>query len=137
MHFLLNQNNLWILLIAIVSGAMLAWPSISRRRGGSARLTLAEAIQLVNRENGLFVDVRPEEQFKTGSIPQARNIPHDKLDAHVGTLPKNKPIVLFDTRGRESAKVAAQLRKQGFERVSCLEGGLAAWVEGGMPIKKS
>jgi rhodanese-related sulfurtransferase len=134
--FFLNLNNLWILLIAVVSGVMLAWPSLSRRRSG-AYLTLAEAIQLVNRENGLFVDVRPADQFKTGSIPQARNVPGDTLDAHLGSLPKNKPIVLVDARGRESAKVAAALRKQGFDRVSCLEGGLAAWAEGGMPVKKS
>ncbi|CAM5213368.1 Rhodanese-related sulfurtransferase OS=Castellaniella defragrans OX=75697 GN=HNR28_001410 PE=4 SV=1 [Castellaniella defragrans] len=136
MDFLLNLNNLWILLIAVVSGVMLAWPSITRARSG-ARVTLAEAIHLVNRENGLFVDVRPADQFKTGSIPQARNIPEDTLDAHVSSLPKDKPIVLFDARGRESAKVAATLRKQGFDRVSCLEGGLAAWAEGGMPVKKS
>lgn len=136
MDFLLSPNNLWILLIALVSGAMLAWPSLRRGRPGS-RVTLAEAIQLVNRENGLFVDVRPAEQFKTGSIPQARNIPHDTLDAHVAGLSKEKPIVLFDARGRDSAKVAAELRKQGFERVCCLEGGLAAWAEGGMPVKKA
>lgn len=136
MDFLLSQNNLWIILAALVSGAMLLWPTLVRGRSG-ARLTLAEAIQLINRENGLFVDVRPVEQFKNGSIPQARNVPHDTLDAHLGTLPKDKPIVLVDARGREVAKVAAQLRKHGFERVSCLEGGLAAWAEGGMPLKKS
>ncbi|HEX7387054.1 MAG TPA: rhodanese-like domain-containing protein [Castellaniella sp.] len=136
MDFLLNLNNLWIILIAVVSGVMLAWPSLSRARSG-AHVSLAEAIQLVNRENGLFVDVRPAEQFKAGSIPQARNVPEDTLDAHVGNLPKDKPIVLVDARGRQSAKVAATLRKQGFERVSCLEGGLAAWAEGGMPVKKS
>lgn len=136
MDFLLSPNNLWILLIALVSGAMLAWPSLTRGRSGS-RVTLAEAIHLVNRENGLFVDVRPAEQFKTGSIPQARNVPQDTLEAHVSSLPKEKPIVLFDAKGRDSARVAAALRKQGFERVSCLEGGLAAWAEGGMPVKRT
>lgn len=136
MDFLLNLNNLWILLIAVISGVMLAWPSLMRGRSGS-HVTLAEAIQLINRENGLFVDVRPADQFKTGSIPQARNIPGDTLAAHVSSLPKDKPIVLVDARGHESGKVAAALRKQGFDRVSCLEGGLSAWAEGGMPMKKS
>ena len=136
MDFFLNLNNLWILLIAVASGIMLAWPSITRARSGAV-VSLADAIQLINRENGLFVDVRPADQFKAGSIPQARNIPEDTLDAHVGNLPKDKPIVLFDARGRDSAKVAAALRKHGFERVSCLEGGLAAWASGGMPVKKS
>jgi len=134
--FLLSQNNLWILLIALVSGGLLLWPSLSRGRS-TGRTSLADAIQQVNRENGLFVDVRPAEQFKAGSIPQARNIPLDTLEAHVGSLPKDKPIILVDARGREGARALAQLRKHGFDRVSCLEGGMDTWVEGGMPLKKS
>lgn len=136
MDFLLSQNNLWILLIALVSGGLLLWPSLSRGRP-TGRTTLADAIQQVNRENGLFVDVRPVEQFKAGGIPQARNIPLDTLEAHVGSLPKDKPIILVDARGREGSRALAELRKHGFDRVSCLEGGMDTWAAGGMPLKKS
>jgi rhodanese-related sulfurtransferase len=134
--FLLSQNNLWILLIALASGALLLWPSLSRGRA-SSRIPLAEAIQQINREQGLFVDIRPAEQFKAGHIPQARNIALDTLDAHLGTLPQDKPIVVVDAQGREGARAVTQLRKHGFQRVSCLDGGLNAWTEGGMPLKKS
>lgn len=136
MDFLLSQNNLWILLIALASGGLLLWPSLSRGRPGG-RIALNDAVQQVNREHGLFIDLRPAEQFKAGSIPQARNIPLDTLEAHVGSLPKDKPIILVDARGREGARALAQLRKHGFDRVSCLEGGMDTWVEGGMPLKKS
>lgn len=74
MDFLLSQNNLWILLIAIAAGGMLLWPSLSRGRPGG-RIELNDAIQQVNNEHGLFVDIRPAEQFKTGNIPQSRNLP--------------------------------------------------------------
>lgn len=136
MDFLLSQNNLWILLIALASGALLLWPSLSRGRA-TGRIALADAVQQINREQGLFVDIRPAEQFKAGHIPQARNITLDTLDAHLGSLPKDKPIVFVDAQGREGGRAVAQLRKQGFERVSCLEGGINAWTEGGLPLKKS
>jgi len=134
--FLFSQNNLWILLIALASGAMLLWPGLSRGRAGT-RIALTDAIQQINREHGLFVDIRPAEQFKAGHIPQARNITLDTLDAHVGTLPQDKPIVIVDASGREGARAVAQLRKHGFTRAASLDGGLNAWTEGGMPLSKS
>ncbi|MFT0532714.1 rhodanese-like domain-containing protein [Castellaniella hirudinis] len=136
MDFLLSENNLWILLIALASGAMLMWPNLGRGRS-VPRLAVADAVQQVNREQGLFIDIRPADQFKTGHIPQARNITLDTLESHLGTLPQDKPIVLVDARGRDSARALTQLRKHGFKQVSCLDGGLAAWAEGGMPLKKS
>ena len=135
MDFLLSQNNLWILLIALASGALLLWPSLAKGRS-TGRIALAEAIRQVNQEHGQFVDVRPADQFKTGAIPQARNIPLDTLESHLNSLPKDKPLVLVDAHGRDASKAVAQLRKQGFDRVSCLEGGLNAWTEGGLPLKK-
>jgi len=134
--FLLSQNNLWILLIALASGGLLLWPSLSKGRA-TGRVALAEAIRQVNQGHGLFVDVRPADQFKTGAIPQARNIPLDTLEAHINSLPKDKPIVLVDAHGRDGAKAVAQLRKHGFDQVSCLDGGLNAWTESGLPLKKS
>ena len=136
MDFLLSQNNLWILLIALASGAMLMWPGLSKGRS-NARIALTDAIDQINREQGVFVDIRPAEQFKAGHIPQARNITLDTLDAHLGTLSQDKPVVIVDAQGREGARAVAQLRKHGFTRAFCLDGGLNAWTEGGMPLKKS
>lgn len=135
MDFFLDQNNLLILLIALVSGGLLLWPSLSKGRPGG-RIELSEAIQQVNREHGLFVDIRPAEEFKAGSIPQSRNLPAADLDAQMGTLPKDKPLILVCARGREAQQAAARLRKQGFDRVSCLSGGLDSWIQGGMPLAK-
>lgn len=137
MDFILDQNNLWILIIALVSGALLLWPGLSKGGRASARIVLADAIGRINRENGLFIDIRPEAQYKAGSIPQARNIPIDTLESHAGSLPKDRPIVVVDARGQEAGRAVTQLRKHGLEHVFSLEGGLNAWVEGGLPLKKS
>uniref|UniRef100_UPI00334038AE rhodanese-like domain-containing protein n=1 Tax=Castellaniella defragrans TaxID=75697 RepID=UPI00334038AE len=136
MDFLLSQNNLWILLIALVSGGLLLWPSLSRGRPGG-RIALNDAIQQVNREHGLFIDIRTAEQFKAGSIPQSRNIPMADLESHIGSLPKDKPLILVCDRGHTAQRALASLRKHGFDQVSSLDGGLDGWVQAGMPLKKS
>jgi len=133
--FLLSQNNLYIVLIALVSGAMLAWPTLRKGRGGIP-IEVQEAVQLANQQHGIFVDIRPAEQFKNGSIPQARNLPAVDLDAKVSSLPKDKPVIVFCDRGRESAKAAAALRKQGYAQAFSLQGGLHSWTEAGLPLSK-
>lgn len=133
MDFILSQNNLYIVLIALISGAMLLWPTLRRGKGGP--ISVSDAVQIVNRSQGVFVDVRPADQYKAGTIAQARNLPAADIDAKANTLPKNKPLVVFCDQGRESAKAAALLRKQGLDAVS-LEGGLKAWTQAGLPLSK-
>lgn len=133
MDFILSQNNLYIVLIALISGAMLLWPTLRRGKGGP--IGVNDAVQMVNRSQGVFVDVRPADQFKAGTIAQARSVPAADLAAKAASLPKNKPLIVFCDQGRESAKAAALLRKQGLEAVS-LEGGLKAWTQAGLPLSK-
>ncbi|TAM86762.1 MAG: rhodanese-like domain-containing protein [Candidimonas sp.] len=136
MDFILSQNNLYIIIIALISGAMLLWPVILKSRGGSSSVQITEAIELANRKQAIFIDVRKPEEFKTGSIPQARNLPSDEIEAKLSSLPKNKPIIVVCDQGRESARVAAMLRKQGFGDTVSLAGGLRAWSKEGLPLAK-
>ena len=134
MDFILSQNNLYIVLIAVVSGVLLLWPSIGKRRGSNP-VSASEAVQLANRSQGVFIDLRSPEQFKAGTIAQARNVPASELEAKLESLPKNKPLIVFCDQGRESIRAAATLRKHGFEAVS-LEGGLRNWSQAGLPLSK-
>ena len=135
MDFLLSQNNLYILIIALTSGAMLLWPTLMKGRNAGS-VGIHEAVQLANQKQALFLDIRPAEQFKKGSIAQARNLPAADLPAKIGTLPKNKPIIVVCDQGRDSAKVALSLRKQGYNDAVSLEGGLREWLKEGMPLSK-
>lgn len=136
MDFILSQNNLYIIIIALISGAMLLWPTIIKGRGGSSSVEVPEAIQMANQKQAVFIDVRKPEEFKTGSIPQARNLPRAELEAKLDSLPKNKPIILVCDQGRESAQAAAQLRKKGFNDAVSLAGGLRSWTKDGLPLSK-
>ncbi len=133
MDFLLSENNLYIVIIALVSGVMLLWPAIMKGTRASA-VGVSQAVQLANQNNGVFIDVRSHEKFKGGSIPQAKNIPAADIEAKMSTLPKDKPIIIVCEHGRESATVAGKLRKNGFSEAVALEGGLRKWIDAGMPV---
>ena len=60
--------------IAVSSGLMLAWPAIQRGRAGGS-VSTTQAVQLINHEDAVVVDVRPLASFQNGHIPHSRNIP--------------------------------------------------------------
>jgi len=133
LHFLLDKGNLFILAVAIVSGAMLAFPNMRRSRGGSA-VSTAEAIQMSNQRQAVWVDVRPAEQFQAGHIAQARSLPAADVEQKLASLPKNKPLILVCEQGKDAPRIAARLRAQGYADATALEGGMRAWFSAGLPV---
>ena len=136
MDFFLSQNNLLLIAVAAGSGLMLAWPMILKSRAGAA-LSPSEAVQMMNRQHAVLVDIRDAAAFQSGHIPQARNLPAADLEKRLATLPKNKPVILVCDMGRAAVSAAAQLRKLGVAEVTMLEGGLRAWSAAGLPITKN
>jgi rhodanese-related sulfurtransferase len=127
-------DNILVIAIACSSGAMLLWPMVRGRVSGPA-LTTLQVTQLINGKNATIVDIRPPEEFAKGSLPNARNLPADKVKAGAGALKKDKPVIVVCANGRSAGSVAAQLRSNGFNEVFVLAGGLAAWREAGLPIR--
>ena len=68
------QNNLLLIVVAFVSGAMLLWPLV-RRTAGGPWVTPAQATHLINREDALVVDVREPGEYGAGHILGAKNVP--------------------------------------------------------------
>ena len=127
-------ENIFLIAIAFVSGAMLMWPLVRSRVSGPA-LTTLQVTQLINSKNATVVDIRPPEEFAKGSLPNARNLPADKVKERVSEVKKDKPLIVVCANGRNAGTVAAQLRSSGFNEVFVLGGGLAAWREAGLPIR--
>lgn len=131
----INQN---ILLISIIlfSGAGLIWPFL--RRPGGIEVNPAEATLLINRQDAQVVDVREPDEFAAGHLPEARNIPAGKLADRVGEIEKykDKPLIVCCASGMRSAKACDELKKQGFANLHTLAGGIDAWRQAGLPIKK-
>ena len=135
MDFLLSQNNLILLVVAALSGAMLLFPSFGRGRGGQT-VDTNQAVQLINRQNARLVDIRPAERFNTQHITQSRNIPAANISQQTSNWAKDTPIILVCDTGRSTTSAAAQLRKDGFTAVYSLQGGVNAWSQAGLPTKQ-
>ena len=130
-------DNVYLVVVAFVSGAMLLWPVVRRGAGGASVNTL-EATQLINRQDALVLDVRNAEEFRQGHILNARNIPMSQLDTRNSDIAryKEKPVIVACESGSRSGAAAAVLRKQGFAQVFNLSGGIAAWQQAGLPVEK-
>ena len=128
------RNNLLLFGVAVASGTMLLWPLVRRSTGGPS-VDAAAATQLINREDALMVDVRDQGEYDAGHILGARNVPLSRLDSH-DLKRKDKTLILYADAGDQASKAAAALRKQGFEKVLVLNGGIGAWKQAGLPVEK-
>jgi rhodanese-related sulfurtransferase len=128
------RNNLLLFGVAVASGAMLLWPLVRRSTGGPW-VDASGATQLINREDALMIDVRDPGEYEAGHILGARNVPLSRLDSHE-LKRKVKTLILYAEAGDQASQAAAALRKQGFEKVLLLNGGIAAWKQAGLPVEK-
>jgi rhodanese-related sulfurtransferase len=131
------MDNIFLIAVACVSGAMLVWPLLRRGAGGPSVNTL-EATQLINREDALVVDVREQAEYAQSHILNARLLPLSQVEAKIGDIEKfkDKPVILYCATGSRSSTAASVLRKGGFSKVFNLSGGFSAWQQAGLPVQK-
>ena len=108
------------------------------QRGG-ATVGAQELVNLVNGENALVLDVRDKAEFDAGHIVDAINIPFASIDSRLDELKKytDKTIVITCKMGQHAGSVGTTLRKNGFENVAKLRGGIAEWRNQNLPVVKS
>jgi rhodanese-related sulfurtransferase len=134
LDFLLQ--NWMLVLVALVSGGMLLWPALGR--GGPGAVTVNEAVQLINREKAVLIDVCEPSEYAAGHAVGARSVPLGTLETSKA-LPSNKtlPLVVVCQSGARASRAVGVLRKLGYENARVLAGGMGAWREANMPIEKS
>ena len=109
-----------VLLAAVLAVVGYLW----LRRTGDIQTD--EARQLVE-SGALLVDVRTPEEFASGHIEGALNIPLQELTQRIQEFgAKNQSIVLYCRSGNRSAQAQRRLRDNGFESVYNL-GAMSSW----------
>ncbi len=136
LHFL--QNNIWTVLLALTSGAMLFWSFFGNRIRGIKEVDHIAATQLINHKDALILDVREQSEFDSGHILNSKHIPLGKLHDRLGELEKyrERPIVVVCRSGQRSSSACALLGKQGFAQVVNLGGGVIAWQKANLPLER-
>ena len=134
-----SPMNMVLFGLVLVSGGMLIAPLFTRGMRPGAEVEATAAVMLINRKDAVVIDVRGDAEYSGGHITNARHLPEKELEARIKELEKfkSKPVIVSCASGRRATTVADSLRKQGFADVVALRGGIAAWVQAGMPLEKS
>jgi len=83
----------------------------------------------------LLLDVRTPEEFRTGHIPGAINVPYDQVAGRAGELASPSGVAVYCMKGPRARLGEQALQAAGATDVLHLEGGLAAWQAAGLPVE--
>ena len=130
-------DNWVLILIALSSGAMLALPVL--RGAGQGALTAQGAVQLINREKGVLIDVRDAEDYAAGHPVGARSVPLADLESKLGTVVKNKtvPVLLLCGSGARAKRAVETAKKLGYGNAQVIAGGMRGWSDANLPVEKA
>ncbi len=123
-----------LIAVAIGSAGMLFWPQIQGATGSS--LTTAGAVQLINREKAVVVDVCEPDEFAKEHLVGAKNLPFNQLEEKLTSLVKNKevPLILVCASGKRSNRAVSVAKKLGYANAQSMAGGNKAWKEANLPF---
>jgi len=83
---------------------------------------------LASPERPLILDVRSADEFATGRVPGAVNIPHTEVPERLGELGEPREVIVYCERGKRAAMAGESLSAAGFS-VRYLEGDMSGWRE--------
>ena len=103
---------------------------------GQAKLVSPQALNASPTPSIIFVDT--SQDFARGHVPGARWVPRGWLEFWIHDIvpSKSTPLAVTCNDGLGSALAAATLKEMGYQDVSILDGGMAAWQRAGLPLEK-
>ena len=127
----MKRRIMGLLLASLVSaGALAAEPAL---------VPVSQEALLERQQKGdestYVLDVRSPEEYASGHVPGAVNIPYDQIASRMAEVPKDKDVVLYCKSGRRAGIAAEVLAGQGYTRLQHLEGDIVAWVDKGRPVE--
>lgn len=88
------------------------------------------------KEKVCFVDVRSEDEFRSGHVPGAVCFPLDKIESGQVSVPKDRLVILSCQSGKRSARARELLHARGYDNLLEMEGGFSAWAGAGLPVNR-
>jgi len=130
LEFVLNHP----LLCGAFTALLLLLIVTESRRGGKS-LSSRELTALVNSEQGVVLDVRPDKDFAAGHITGSVNIPYAALAGRIGELEKykGKTLIVVDANGQHAGSACRTLH-QAEHKASRLAGGIGGWRADSLPV---
>lgn len=130
-------DNWMLLAVALTSGLLLLWPAIKGSVGGG--LTATGAVQLINHEKAVVIDVCEAGEFAAGHVAGAKHIPLSQLGKKLPDTVKNKdlPVIFVCQSGMRSNSAMRIAKGLGYLKAQSLSGGLSSWRAANLPVEKA
>lgn len=133
-QFILNHWQLCAAFFAIL--LMIYINEWFTQKRSAIALSPQMAVEKINHEDAVVIDIRDQEAFSNGHIIKAVRASASDFDQPRMSKYKDKPIILVCPRGQQTPALANQLKSQGFSKAMVLTGGMAAWQTAGLPLVK-
>jgi rhodanese-related sulfurtransferase len=118
--------------------ALIVRMEIKRAMRGFKDISPAEAVQLINKEDAVLIDVRESNELAQGSIRNAKHLALSVLKQRIDELQSHadKPVIAYCKAGNRSGAACEILKKNNFTHVMSLKGGIEAWKGANLPVVK-
>lgn len=129
-----------ILLIAIIASTIYIISGSSNNSSQNIiKVNAATFNQLVQNPDFTILDIRTEEEFRSGTILSSINVDYYKSESfksELNKLDKSKKYLVYCRSGNRSAKAIEIMKSLGFTDVTELDGGIISWQAAGLPTIK-
>jgi rhodanese-related sulfurtransferase len=131
-------NHLYLVIAFAVLLGLVFFNELKIATQRFASLTPAAAVQLMNSEDVVVLDVREAAETIGGKIARAIQIPVGAVAKRISELDKHKDktLLVYCKSGARAGIACKELGKHGFDKVYSLNGGLMAWQEAHLPLSK-
>ena len=124
-HYYLSIPLLTVLVLLILSNA---------KKGGK-KISCQTLISMTNQNRALIIDIRDSESFNAGHITASKNIPQNELTRRINEITNiDKSVILVCDMGNISPNAGEALKKEGFEDIYLLKGGINQWRMDNFPL---
>tara|TARA_B100001769_G_scaffold168173_1_gene132457 strand:- start:237 stop:641 length:405 start_codon:yes stop_codon:yes gene_type:complete len=124
-HYYLSIPLLTVLVLLILSNA---------KKGGK-KISCQTLISMSNQNRALIIDIRDSESFNAGHITASKNIPQNELPRRINEITNiDKSVILVCDMGNISPNAGEALKKEGFEDIYLLKGGINQWRMDNLPL---
>jgi rhodanese-related sulfurtransferase len=88
--------------------------------------------------DAVVIDVREPEEFTSGHVPGACNLPQAEIATRLDEVPRDRPVFVICQGGFRSLRAAQFLSQCGLSNLASVKGGTEAWrAAGGELIRES
>lgn len=132
-QFIINHWQLWLLFLGVLF--LTFFNELITQKKKAKELSPQAAVDLINNEHAVVMDLRDKEVFKKGHIIDSINVKEEDFEQKKMDKYKNKAIILVCARGIQAPTLAAKIKTQGYQPL-ILGGGIAAWQNADLPLVK-